>query len=199
MQPNAIELIPENYFAPLDIAVAFGRASPPRPLEVDVGAGEGSFLLAIAQRHPERNFLGIERLLGRVRKICRRAERFGLENVRVLRLENSYAVRYMLPPRSVSKFHVSFPDPWPKRRHWRRRLIQPEFLDAIAAALVTSGELRIKTDDAPYFEHIRAVLSAQRDFCEHPWPNEEDEPVTDFERGFVARGLPIYRVRLVKI
>src|SRR5205823_5514425 len=103
------------------------------------------------------------------------------------------------PPESVSKFHVLFPDPWPKRRHWRRRLIQPEFLDAIAAALVAGGELRIKTDDAPYFEHIGTMLGARQDFREEPWPDELDEPTTDFERGFVVRSLPIYRVRLVKV
>src|SRR5207302_10439586 len=105
----------------------------------------------------------------------------------------------MLPPESVATFHILFPDPWPKRRHWRRRLIQPEFLDAVSAALALGGELRIKTDDAPYFEHIREVLKPRTDFREIAWPDDDAEyPQTDFERGFVARGMPIHRVRLVK-
>lgn len=194
-ETESIELIPADYFKPLDISAAFARHAP---LEVDVGSGEGSFLLALAQQRSNHNFLGIERLLGRVRKTCRRAARLGLENVRILRLENSYSVRFMMPPSSVTTFHILFPDPWPKRRHWRRRLIQPDFLDAVSAALVTHGELRIKTDDAPYFAYIREVLKARSDFRETMWPDEEEYPQTDFERGFVARGLPIYRVRLVK-
>lgn len=194
--PDPVELIPESYFKPLDLQATFARVAP---LEVDIGVGEGSFLLAMAQRHPERNFLGVERLLGRVRKMCRRAARDGLENVRVLRVENSYAVRFLLPPESVSTFHILFPDPWPKRRHWPRRLIQSDFLDAIFIALKSDGELRIKTDDAPYFEHIRSIVQARENFREECWPNETDEPQTDFERRFAARGLPIYRLRLVKV
>jgi tRNA (guanine-N7-)-methyltransferase len=193
--PDTVELIPESYFIPLDLQAAFARNAP---LEVDIGAGEGSFLLAMAQRHPERDFLGVERLLGRVRKMCRRAARDHLQNVRVLRLENSYTVRFLLPRESVSTFHILFPDPWPKRRHWPRRLIQPDFLDAIFVALKAGGELRIKTDDAPYFAHIRAVAGTHEHLREEIWPADIDEPSTDFERGFVARGLPIYCLRLVK-
>jgi len=89
----------------------------PAPLEVDIGCGEGAFLLEMARRHPERNFLGIERLLGRVSKVCRAAAREGLTNVRVLRLESAYVMKHILPLGSVSVAYVSFPDPWPKRHH----------------------------------------------------------------------------------
>jgi tRNA (guanine-N7-)-methyltransferase len=191
-----MELVPDNYFERLDPAAAFGRRAP---LEVDVGCGEGAFLTSVAGRFPERNFLGIERLLGRVRKTCRRAAHRRLENVRVLRLESLYAVCHLLPPESVSVFHVSFPDPWPKRKHQRRRLVQHAFLDALRDALLPGGEVRLTTDDAGYFEHMRRIGLARPDFQAVPWIEEPDYPQTDFEKGYRALGLPIYRLLLRKI
>ena len=194
--PPAAQLIPPSYFEPLQIDLAFAR---PAPLEVDIGCGEGSFLVAMAARFPERNFLGIERLLGRIRKTCRRTAARNLENVRVLRLESSYTVQHLLPPGSVSVFHVMFPDPWPKRKHHRRRLIADPFLDTIHAALCEMGELRLTTDDADYFAHMKRVCLARTDFEPVPWPDDPAYPQTDFERGFRARGLPIHRLLLRKI
>src|ERR1700735_3626745 len=98
-----------------------------RLIELDLGAGDGGFALAYAQLHPEINLLAVERLLGRVRKIEKRAARAKLGNLRILRLELAYTVRYLLPPESISVAHILFPDPWPKRRHWPRRLVQPDF------------------------------------------------------------------------
>ncbi len=118
-------------------------------------AARGLFWSRWRRKHPERNYLGTERLLGRVRNTCRKAERAGVTNVRLLRVESAYVVRHLLPPGTVSRFYVLFPDPWPKRRHWPRRLIQPEFLDAAAMALTPGGELCIKTDDADYFRLYR--------------------------------------------
>src|SRR5215210_6250198 len=100
LDAEAIELVPEDYFQPLNRAAIFARSDA--PLEVDVGSGDGSFLVAMAERYPERNFLGIERLVGRVRKTCRRAAQRGLQNVRVLLIENAYAVRHLLERESVS-------------------------------------------------------------------------------------------------
>lgn len=191
----AAEIAPRDFLQPLDFAEIFGRAAP---LEIDLGCGDGAFLTAMAQRHPARNFLGIERLLGRVRTTCRRVEIAGLENVRVLRVDSTFAVRVLIPRAAVSAFHILFADPWPKRRHWRRRLIQPDFLDTLSGALAPGGELRVKTDDAPYFEHIRAVLGKCRTLRGAAWPQDPREPLTDFEKRFVALGLPIHRVRLVK-
>ena len=194
--PNNVEFVPENYCAPLDLDKVFSRRAP---LEIDVGSGAGAFLVAMTQRFPTRNFLGLERMLGRIRKSCGAISRHGLSNVRILRIESTYAVRYMLPPESVTIFHVAFPDPWPKRRHWPRRLINDEFLDAIVAALAPSGELRLKTDDAPYFTHMRAAIAKREDFREIEWPDDPAYPETNFERTFRMAGLPIYRLRLVKV
>jgi len=196
--PETVEFLPENYFAPLDLAAVFpGR--PDAPLEVDLGSGDGSFLVAMANRAPERNFLGVERLLGRVRKTCRRMARTQARNGRIIRVESHYLIRHLLPRGSVSVMHVMFPDPWPKRHHHHKRLIQTEFLDTAREALAPGGELRLTTDNLPYFQHMRKVFSVHSGFAEEPWTPGPDYPQTDFERLFRSQGLPIHRALLRRI
>jgi tRNA (guanine-N7-)-methyltransferase len=186
-----VELIPETYFAPIDLVATFGRIAP---LEVDLGCGDGSFLCELAQRYPERNFLGVDKLAGRVAKTCRKV--FALENVRVLNLEISYAARYLLPEASVETFYLFFPDPWPKRRHHRRRLVTRDFLDSISRALVSRGSLRIATDQRDYFEQIERTVQNHSEFM---IVGDVDLPATKFERRFRQQGAPIYRLSLQKI
>jgi len=191
-----VQFEPADYFARAQMSDLFARAAP---FEVDIGSGEGTFILTMAERHPERNFLGIERLLGRIRKTCRAAARRNLPNVRMLRLEIAYALRYVLPLESVSRAHVLFPDPWPKRYPQTRRLIQDGFMEALHGILAPGGELRIKTDDEPYFLWMEKVLARAKGYERLDWPDDLDEyPTTDFEARFVAQGLPIYRARLRK-
>ena len=193
--PESVEFIPGNYFAPLDLADLF-PGQPGAPLDVDLGSGDGGFLVEMANRFPERNFLGVERLKGRVRISCRRMARTGALNARLIRLESHYLVRYLLPRESVQVFHVMFPDPWPKRRHHVNRLIQTAFLDDAHGALAPGGELRLTTDNLPYFEHMRAVFEPHPGFAEEPWTPGPDYPQTDFERLFRSQCLPIYRALL---
>lgn len=196
-QPRApisrIEFVPPDYFQPLDAAQLFPS---PAPLEMDLGCGDGSFLVAMAMKHPERNYIGTERLFARARNTCRKAERSAVTNLRLLRVESAYAVRHLLAPGSVSRFYVLFPDPWPKRRHWPRRLIQSEFLETAATALASAGELCIKTDDTDYFDFIVRKAAACNLFNREPW--EEDMPPTDFERHYVAQGREIHSACLRK-
>src|ERR1700689_5486180 len=96
----------------LDVAAVFPRA---QPLEVELVSGDGSFLVNYARLHPERNFLGVERLLGRLRKLDRKGCRAGLTNLRGLRIESAYFLEYLLPRESPATLHIYFPDPWPKR------------------------------------------------------------------------------------
>ena len=197
VSPEALEFIPENYFAPLELKDLFPER-PGAPLEVDFGSGDGAFLAEYALRHPRRNFLGVERLMGRVRRTSRRLARAGALNARVLRVESHYAARYLLPPDSVSVAHLMFPDPWPKRRHQGNRLFQRDFLDAVHGALRVGGELRLTTDSAPYFQQMRDIFEEHPGFTEEPWSPGEDYPQTDFERRFRAEGLPIHRTLLKK-
>jgi tRNA (guanine-N7-)-methyltransferase len=158
-------------------------------LEVELGAGDGSFLIAYAKVHPELNHIGIERLLGRLRKIDRKAHRAALENVRLLRLEAAYFVQYLLPRESVSAFHIYFPDPWPKRRHWKNRLVNEEFTDLLRGPLLTGGAVHLRTDDEPYFTQMLDVFARNANFTKIPTPPELLAVETDFERGFRQRGV----------
>jgi tRNA (guanine-N7-)-methyltransferase len=189
---SRVELIPESYVYRLDLEKVFGRSAP---FQVDLGCGDGSFLLALAREFPEENFLGIERFAGRVRKASRKAK--DLTNVRVLRLETSYAVRYLLPENSVHAFHLLFPDPWPKRRHQRRRLVNLEFLESVLAALAPGGAFRVVTDQRDYFDQIESLAGQCRDFVAKR--NESTPlPSSAFERKFHEAGAEIYRLELRK-
>jgi tRNA (guanine-N7-)-methyltransferase len=176
----------------LDLVRLFGREAP---LQVDLGCGDGCFLWELAQRFPEKNFLGIERLTKRVEKVRRKAQR--IENIRVLRAESFFAVCYLLPTNSVEAFYLLFPDPWPKRRHQQRRIFTSEFLDAIAAALGQGGVLRVATDQLAYFGQIEQLSRAHPQF-QVSCVDEIALPLTKFERKFCEQALPIYRLTLRK-
>lgn len=190
------EFIPEDYFRRLAPNELFTNCSP---LEVDLGCGDGSFALGMAHQFPERNFLAVERLLGRVRRVCRRANTAGLKNLRVLRLEARYSVEWLLPPSSVSRLHLLFPDPWPKARHHRRRLVQQGFLTALETILVPGGEFLFKTDHEEYFEWAQVELALFARFKSLEW-NEEDffYPQTDFEEQWRAEGRSVFQLRVQK-
>jgi tRNA (guanine-N7-)-methyltransferase len=204
-----VQLIPESYCERLDLPKIFGRSAP---LEVDLGCGDGAFVFALAARMPGKNFLGIERLSGRVAKACRKAEQ--IENLRILHLETSYAVDYLLPPESVEIFHLLFPDPWPKRRHHRQRIVTKHFLDSILRALEPNGILRIATDHFDYFQEIERLASSfvndsrvkldgfkpsSSGRFEVVDSNDADSPITTFETKFRADGAPIHRLALRKV
>ena len=189
-----IDLVPELKVARLDVAELFGRSAP---LHVDLGCGDGSFLCEMAQQFPKTNFLGIERLTKRVEKVRRKAKK--IENVRVLRADSLFAVRYLLPESSVETFYLSFPDPWPKRRHQLRRIFTRDFLDAIAVALEPHGVLRVATDQLDYFQQVERVSRDHLQFEVVPRsPDDAVLPVTKFEKKFRKQGAPIYRLTLRK-
>jgi len=189
-----IELVPESYVDRLDPQKVFRRTAP---LQVDLGCGDGAFLCALAKRMPEKNFLGLERLVDRVRSAVRKATR--LDNVRVLRIETFYAIRYLLPTNSVEAFHLLFPDPWPKRRHHRRRIVTADFLKAAAAALTENGTLRIATDQSEYFEQICRCAEQSADFAISKENGHDDFPPSAFENRFKRAGTRIYLLELRKV
>lgn len=194
----------------LDLEIIFGRTAP---LHVDLGCGDGTLLVALAQRHPDKNFLGIERLLGRVNSTAHKIDKCKIDNARVLRMETSYAVRYLFAPESVETFYLLFPDPWPKRRHQRRRVVTEKFFEAIHAALILGGTFHLATDQLDYFEQtLRMADLSDANFRkldrlnrsssqarENVDAEDVDLPVTKFEKRFRAQGAPIYRLLLRKV
>ena len=197
--PEPCEWVPEDYFRRARREEVFPDR-PEAPLEVDLGCGDGSFLAALAAARPGINFLGVERLLGRVRKCSRKAVRAGLANVRLLRLESEYAVEWLLPRESAARVHLLFPDPWPKRKHHGRRILRGDFLPCVHQLLEPGGELLFKTDHEAYFEWALEVVAESEGWDHLPW--EEDDPcpypLTDFETQWLGQGKPIHRLRLRK-
>jgi len=164
-----------------------------QPLEVELGSGDSSFLVEYARRHKGHNFIGVERLLGRIRKLDRKGGRAGLTNLRGVRIESSYFLEYLLPPQSAVALHVYFPDPWPKRKHRRHRLINQRFPALARQALAPGGTVYLRTDDENYFEQMTGVFAADPAFCPVDTPAELSALLTDFEKDFQARGIKCLR------
>jgi tRNA (guanine-N7-)-methyltransferase len=180
----------------LDLGRMFPQA---QPLEIELGSGDGSFLAQYAGQHRERNFIGVERLLGRLRKLDRKSARLGLTNVRAVRIEAGYFLEHLLPPASADAVHIYFPDPWPKRRHHKHRLINERFPVLARHALSKGGVVYLRTDDAAYFAQMKEVFAACDSFAETPTPEELAVTLTDFERGFLAKGIQTLRAAFRKI
>jgi len=142
----------------LDLVALFGR---PAPKILEIGFGMGETTTAVAAAHPETDFLGVEVHLPGVGSLLRRAADQGLTNVRVIRHDAVEVVRDMIAPGALAGIHVFFPDPWPKKRHHKRRLIQAPLVRLLAERLRPGGHLHVATDWLDYAEQILAVLSAQ--------------------------------------
>jgi tRNA (guanine-N7-)-methyltransferase len=194
--PSLVYELP-SILEPLDLAKLFPKV---QPLELELGSGDGSFLVELGRSCPDHNFIGVERLLGRVRKLDRKGRRAGLSNVRGVRIESSYFLRYLLPPHSATARHIYFPDPWPKRKHRRHRLINADFPSLAQTALVPPGTVYLRTDDSDYFDQMREVFDASPLFQAVATPATLAGLLTDFERDFIARGVKTlhaaYQVRM---
>jgi tRNA (guanine-N7-)-methyltransferase len=172
---------------PLDLAELFPQA---QRLEVELGCGDASFLAEHARRHPDTNFLGVERLLGRIQKLDRKGRRAGLTNLRGVRIESAYFLQYLLPAQSAAALHIYFPDPWPKKKHHRHRLINAAFPGLARRALGLGGVVYLRTDDQDYFTQMTEVFAADLEFAPVASPAGLAEVLTDFEKDFNARGIP---------
>jgi len=180
----------QRLFPPYVWAEVFGRRAP---LELDLGAGDGIYAEARARREPERDFVAVERLLGRATKIAKKAVRAGLRNLRVLRLESAYFLKHLCPPGSVAVITLRYPDPWPKRRHHGHRILNREFAADAARACQTGGRLQLTTDDRDYFDWACAEVAGCPAWREDPAWKGEAEPTSEFEEKFKREGRPVYR------
>ncbi len=174
----------------LDLAQMFPHS---QPLEVELGSGDATFLINYAQLHPERNFIGVERLLGRLRKLDRKGRRAGLANLRGIRIESSYFLEYLLPPHAASVLHVYFPDPWSKKKHRRHRLINDRFPALTHLALAPAGVVFLRTDDEDYFAQMTQVFTAAARFYPVATPPILAGLLTDFEKDFQEQGKNTFR------
>ena len=167
--------------------------SPARPLEVEVGCGKGRFLTGRAAAHPEMDFLGIERMLGRVHSFDEKCRRLKLANAHVLRLEALYTFWYLLPAHGVRTVYVFFPDPWPKRKHHSHRLFGPLFLKALWKRLESGGRIEFATDHEEYFRFVvEECFPASPSFRSVEPMERGPDAWTEFETKFRGRGLPIF-------
>ena len=170
---------------PLDIDLS-------RPLEIEVGCGSGGFLTRRAKANPDCDFLGIERMLGRVRSFASKCRQLKIDNARVLRLEALYTFHYLLPAHHARRVYVFFPDPWPKRKHRSHRLFGPLFLAALWKRLETGGRVEFATDHREYFETVLECFADDARFRRtEPMPRPP-EVWTEFESDFRSKGLPIH-------
>jgi tRNA (guanine-N7-)-methyltransferase len=175
---------------PLDVTKLFPTV---QPLEVELGCGDASFLVNHAKAHPVRNFIGVERLGGRIRKLDRKGRRAGLTNLRGVRIESGYFLEYLLPPKSLTALHIYFPDPWPKRKHLKNRFINERFPEIAQRVLVSGGIVYLRTDHENYFEQMTAVFAASKAFHAIETPAELSQLLTDFEEDFHKQGVQTLR------
>lgn len=181
-------------FGRLDLAELFGN---PRAVILEIGSGKGRFLVSSAIEQPETNFLGVEKSLHYHRFIRDRIARRGLTNVRLVNHDAFLVVRDMLSDASIAEVHIYFPDPWPRKKEQKRRIIRPEVLTELRRVLVEGGSGIYVTDHREYFE-AAAPLLPEFFRTETRTPGPDDPPRTNYEAKYRAEGRSIYEARFWK-
>jgi len=168
------------------------------PVEIEIGSGDGTFLATAAARAPSTNFLGIERSPAKTRRLAARIARLGSLRVRTLRADAACIVETLVPPASVAAYHVYFPDPWPKRRHARRRVLTPTLIAALARTLVPGGRLLLASDVYGYASLIRLDVLADGHFAECEPGHDHPGLTTAFARKYRAAGRAVYVATFIR-
>ncbi len=199
--PVPLEEIPvvlrtEEMTPPLSWPALLGRTGP---VELEVGSGKGLFLLEASRRRPEADFIGIERAGKWFHRCVERILQAGCPNVRLARCDAFDFLSRWVPPGSLAALHVYFPDPWPKKRHARRRLLQPALYDLGARALAPGGPFFVASDVGTYFVEAVEEIRASGHFLETDWPQDSpDRILTNYARKYQREGRTLYSARFVR-
>ncbi len=195
---GSIEILPGQVSGPLRFAAVFGRQGA---VEIEVGIGKGRFLLQQAEARPGVNFLGLEWSLKHLRVAKERAERRRLANVRLCRADARHVLAALVEDASVARLHVYCPDPWPKKRHRKRRFFSAEMAPHLERILVPGGFLDLSTDVREYFDEILEILRAHTHLREAPdalFPIEGGEGKTNYEVKYLKSGRAIHRASFAR-
>ena len=199
-----ISLRPEDVRGRIDFVDIFGRTAD---LHIEVGSGKGTFLISAAQAHPEASFLGIEWANKYYKLAVDRMGRWNIPNVRIIRTDAADFLTENIPDISVNWFHIYYPDPWPKKKHHKRRFISHENIKEILRCLKTAGIINIATDHAGYFEQIQEVLHTQAqsgtieivNFTRAPGAKDGEKVGTNYERKYIIEGRESYTIAAKKL
>jgi tRNA (guanine-N7-)-methyltransferase len=170
----------------------------PRPVEVEIGCGTGTFILHAAAENPATNYYGIERAYRRARRLVADVDKRGLDNTRILAADAGCVVVNVIPDDSVHAYHIYFPDPWWKRRHFGRRYFTPEFASGLQRTLMPGGTLYLATDVEEVMERMLAAVTAGTTLVRHPERRSPRRGMTNFERKGLLRGADIHDAVFVR-
>ena len=183
-----------------DWPAVFGNG---HPIKLEIGFGNGSFLIDIAIQEPQINFVGMDFYHKGIRKVITRMDRLHLKNIRVVYGNATEKIPFLFEEGELSEVFINFPDPWPKKRHHKRRLIQPEFAETLASKLEPGGRIRIATDFESYALEILEVLEAHPGFTnahqDLKFLHERGGiPKTKYEKNFLNAGKKIFYFEFLK-
>jgi tRNA (guanine-N7-)-methyltransferase len=195
MTESALVINPrETGFFRIDFETLFGNRNP---VVLEIGSGKGRFLIATATERPDLNVVGVEKSLHYHRVIRDRVAKRHLQNIRLINHDAFLVLRDMVPDASLAEIHIYFPDPWPRKKEQKRRIIRAEVLEQIRRTLVDGGSAIYVTDHREYFE-AAAPLIEQHFRAERRIPGPDDPPRTNYEAKYRAEGREIYEVRFWK-
>lgn len=189
--------------APADARLPGAWFARSAPLTLEIGFGNGDYLLHRCQQQPDRNFIGIEVHRPGVGRLLDRADKAGIENLRVACHDAVEVLRDWFAGEQIDELLIQFPDPWHKKRHHKRRLVQPDFIALICQRLASGGRLRLATDWANYAEHMLEVLSAEAALQNRAAdggfvPRPDDRPITRFEARGHRLGHDVFDLEFLK-
>jgi tRNA (guanine-N7-)-methyltransferase len=197
-----VRLNSDDLTGPIDFAEVFGRSAP---VHIEIGSGKGTFLVGQAQAELQVNFLGIEWANRYYRYAVDRIGRWDLKNVKLIRTDAADFLIKFVPDRSVTCYHIYYPDPWPKKRHHKRRFICAPNIEHLIRTLVPGGIIQIATDHEGYFEQIRQVLAERKSVLEEieftrPAGVQDGETIgTNYERKYIRENRKVCTLAVKRI